>query len=683
MNDSLPPKRKRLFYGLLSAYVFLLFFFYWKYVPLIQDFQAVLLPVLVLTCVLAAVEAWRGMIAFLFFSLLINSLPYFFGIYENTPHAPTALVLFLFLWLGLLIHSRTNPAFWRDQYSHFLFRPLLLFVLIILVSAGISILRYANFFPFLSSGVYELKVNVLGVRAGGAIMSVVISSLNYITGILFFLALFALAKRKDFRSKLLVAFSLSTLLVLFFGLVQKFSAPGLGTTPFWRNLHQINATLKDPNSFGAVVSATFPLFLGLAFSFRPKYLRALFGILLLLSVLVFPSIGSRSNLLGLGVGLLCFGILFFIKSRFSHKKKLFAAGALILLAVLALGLTFFLSPGSILHQRMRSSLFWLEGKSSLHELFNKRLLFWKAGLDMFRDYPLTGVGVGSFIIELPNSLKKMGLPHQSTDSALNYVLQIGAELGIVGLAALAGIVGLIFQRARRQWQEISARDPDLYIFIGAVSGLAAFAANFVFQTFIGSFEVKYVLWFLVALALAVPSTEARPEPGKILQQRSAGHFKTAAILLVFIYGLLHSWNALHSLSLRSRTEEFSLRQDFGFYEWERDNAGRAFRWTKKTAGLTLDNPGPQLILPCLASHPDLEKNPVFLKVYLANAFFKKERLLRRISINQKGWRELTFSSREIPRKKAYLIFETSRTWRPLESLGQPDPRSLGVAIGKG
>ncbi|MGB3400251.1 MAG: hypothetical protein WBA34_08795, partial [Candidatus Deferrimicrobiaceae bacterium] len=171
---------KGLLLFLALAFIAGLCLFYYTYVPLVKPFQIVLVPILILTFVTTALNAESGLLLFVFSFPLINNLPYFFRIYLDVPHAPTALVLFLFFFLGWLVHRLLNEN--ELGLSRPALRPLGIFSLLLLVSLVITFLRYANFFPFFSDHINELTVNVNGVKAGGALMSGVFSFLSYITG---------------------------------------------------------------------------------------------------------------------------------------------------------------------------------------------------------------------------------------------------------------------------------------------------------------------------------------------------------------------------------------------------------------------------------------------------------------------------------------------------------------------
>lgn len=126
---------------------------------------------------------------------------------------------------------------------------------------------------------------------------------------------------------------------------------------------------------------------------------------------------------------------------------------------------------------------------------------------MIKDYPLSGVGLGAYIIELPNYYKNDKdmprpdiQPFRRIDTAENYFLQLGAELGLVGLAVCFWLFWLIFKQMRRS---LGANgEPDRlskYIRLGASAGIISLLVNFLFHSYIGSFEIQYTFWFLVAL----------------------------------------------------------------------------------------------------------------------------------------------------------------------------------------
>ena len=123
----------KIFFRLLCLlFIPVLYFFYIKYVPLVTSFQGVLLPVLLTILLLTSFNREHGTLLFVFAFPLINGLPYFFGIFEHIPHAPTALVLFLFYLLGWCVNLSFSPK--KLSFNYPILTPMALFALIILIS---------------------------------------------------------------------------------------------------------------------------------------------------------------------------------------------------------------------------------------------------------------------------------------------------------------------------------------------------------------------------------------------------------------------------------------------------------------------------------------------------------------------------------------------------------------------
>jgi hypothetical protein len=158
--------------------------------------------------------------------------------------------------------------------------------------------------------------------------------------------------------------------------------------------------------------------------------------------------------------------------------------------------------------------------------------------------------------------------------------------------------------------------------------------------------------------------------------------KIFLIISVGIFGGLHLWNSVHSLSLKHRTEKLNIEQIFGFYQHEKTVDGREFRWTRSYGGLALRVEKPVILIPLHASHPDISNKPVKVKVYIIKDFFAQKRLLDEIVINTNSWNTYQYSLPECIGQDIILLLRVNRTWNPLKTRGSPDPRNLGVALGR-
>ena len=676
-----------------------LFLFYKKYVPLVPGFQLLYLPACLAVGGLAAWNFRTGTLAFLFAFPIVNNWPYFFGLDESIPQSPAALGLFLFYTLGWLAHrgrkGRPTPS--RNPVS----RPMALAAAVVGVSALITAWRFTNFYPLAAGRVYELVTNVNGVTAGGALMSTLFHALNYLTGMIFFVFLCGLMDQAAFRMQALTVVSISLLLSVLFGNYQNFLDPAAGNTAFWAGMGQINATFKDPNAFGAVLAMFTPLAAGAVFQFR-GWRRFLSGLLAVAAVIIFPFIGARSALLGLGAGLLIMAVAWGIwkfrkmgaaaetetRQGLTRKRSLRAAAAIAGLLIVVLGVAF-LGKAKVF-QRLSQSVKLVSSGSGLVGLSPERYFLWKEALDMARDYPLTGVGAGAYIIELPNYYTKDTAVYPAgfenlrrNDSAENYFLQAGAEFGLIGLLALLWMLWSIVRLAGRGYRRGGpAWGPDRYLYWGTSAGLLAYILNIVFHSYIGSFETVYGFWFLAALAvglsghagIALPSDAASSSSPR---RRTPRFF--IGVLLVFIG--IHAWNSSHSLSLAARTREFRLIQNFGLYQAEKTADGRDYHWTREYGGVALKIEGPVIRIPLQASHPDLQTLPVTAELFWIKGLFKEKTRLGKIAFRNGEWTVREYPVADFVGQEGILLVTVSRTWIPLGANGTPDPRRLGVAIG--
>jgi len=665
----------------LIGFSLALYFFYFKYVPIVKPFQMLLVPILVTVFILTLVNTQWGTLFFIFTFLLINNLPYFFGISEPIPHAPTALVLFLFYFLGWFVHiilfkselSLKNP----------IFKPMTIFSIFILISGIITFFRYANFYPFLSDGIYELITNVNGVSSGGAIMSTVFFSLNYLTGFAFFFILLNTVKSKEFVKKILIVLCSSTFLSLCFGLVQHFKYAELGNNPISIRQGLINATFKDALSFGAYLGIVLPLIISMIIFFKGTS-KILPFFVFTLAVFILPHIGSRSGFISVIISLFLFLILS-LKTNW-EKLKFISTKRILIVSVVSIFIIIITIGGISSFKNSRTSrklnqLHYLYKAGNITTVLKGRWdYFWNMAAHMIKDYPLTGVGIGAYIIEVPNYAEINNSPFRKTDSVENYFLQVWSELGVIGLLFSLWIFWEIFKQINRSLGKSLAADRWKYIQIGISCGIIALFLQFFVHTYIGSYEIKYTFWLLVALVFCLEKSEVEKE--KEEKPLFSKNFKIFSVILIAIFGGIHLWNSTHSLSLKSRTEQLGLVQDFGFYQVEKDQSGREFRWTKSYGGTTIKIEKPVIEIPLLAAHPDIRKNPVNVKIYLVKDFFKQKTLLDEITLSESIWKTYEYSIPDEVGEEVILLFKVSRTWNPLRAFGTPDPRNLGVAIGK-
>ena len=674
----------------LAIYGAGLYIFFVKYVPLVGPFQAAFLPVLTAVLFITLVDARKGTLLFIALFPLVNSLPYFFKLYEPLPMAPAALVLFLFFfggWLGSLLLR--NRELYRDAP---LFRPLGLFAALVILSGLIAFWRYANFVPFRSSHVYELVTNAHGVTAGGALMSVVFCALNYLTGIAFLLIAYNAIRSGRDIGPVLVAVLIGVYASVSFGLIQHFGHLGLGNNPISVRQGLVNGTLKDALSFGTYLAMVIPLLLGIVLAHRGAFRFLAFAILVPAACILLYT-GSKSGLLGLPVSLGVFALLNVravkpvLRARPRSWKRISWSSRAVVLMILA-----FVIGGVIFREALFEKATSSKASARLKGMFLQETMdgvfrgrtdvLWKLALPMIRDYPLTGLGTGSFIIEVSNYAKARGVHKPTPESAENYFLQVGTEMGFIGMALVLWVFWLLVKQMKRSVSASPPASGNRWIVSGAIAGIVSYLLALQVHTFIGSYEIKYLFWLFVAIVLAAGRVPSSPE-GPATPGGPVGPWVRRLFIAGFaLYGGVLLWHSTHALSLESRTREFGLRQDFGFSRQEKAKDGASFRWTGRRAGTALRVDKPLIRIPLHAAHPDIGRNPVKARVFAVRGLFRHKRLIGEEILRDADWQTFEYSLADELGQDIILLIEVDRTWNPWKTQRVQDSRDLGVALGK-
>lgn len=136
----------------------------------------------------------------------------------------------------------------------------------------------------------------------------------------------------------------------------------------------------------------------------------------------------------------------------------------------------------------------------------QRLYFWKAAVEIIKDFPFAGVGPGNFGLIYPNykSLKAF-----ETHFAHNSYLQLWAEMGILGLLAWLWLILRAFQVGLRNLKLSKGLD---YLTVGLIAASSAFLAHNLidFDFFIP--EVAFHWWLILGLISLWPENKSESIP---------------------------------------------------------------------------------------------------------------------------------------------------------------------------
>lgn len=129
----------------------------------------------------------------------------------------------------------------------------------------------------------------------------------------------------------------------------------------------------------------------------------------------------------------------------------------------------------------------------------ERTYMWSAGARMFRDHPITGVGLQ----DLKTIYERYRDPRarESAGHLHSVYVHIAATMGIVGLVAFAWLIVALFRVAGRGLRErLRQPDADAGVALGVIAGLAGFLVAGLFEWNFGDEELLWQLYLLVGLA---------------------------------------------------------------------------------------------------------------------------------------------------------------------------------------
>jgi O-antigen ligase len=223
---------------------------------------------------------------------------------------------------------------------------------------------------------------------------------------------------------------------------------------------------------------------------------------------------NRSAWAGSAVGLLVAAGLYlrYVRGSLGFQKHQIVIP--VLMVLLSFGLFLTMSrTGGMLTQRL-GTLSVLERDSS----FRWRRAMWDKAARMIRDRPVLGWGVGSYPLQQalyyhPDAPGRSQLEIYYTgptlkENAHNTFLQLGAELGIPGLALFLGIYAAFLATAWRALRPMRAGFRQA-VLIGAVAGTAGQLVSGVGSPAWEFAECSLFFWVILGLGMAVAGIASR------------------------------------------------------------------------------------------------------------------------------------------------------------------------------
>ena len=320
-------------------------------------------------------------------------------------------------------------------------------------------------------------------------------------------------KTKDIFSFCLIIFFITASFVSIYLLIQYY-----GLDPFLSDTKRLTSTLGNRNYVSGYLALIFPI----AFSFflieSKKRNKIFYETILLIIYTGIIVCHTRAIWIALFFSLLLFVYLlshFKINNILKDNKKwLIILFSLFLLITLIYSTDNPLNRSSITATERAVSAFDMQGSS-----LRTRLLIWNSTIDMIKDRPLLGSGLGTFPLHyldyqadfLQNNPDYMQFLGKAAE-AHNEYLQIWAEMGIIGLLLFLLIIIIFYRTNLNTIKKIKTIEGKIVV-IGLISGVTITLIHSIFSFPFHIPAVGAAFWFLIGLAVASEDIFVKKEKG--------------------------------------------------------------------------------------------------------------------------------------------------------------------------
>lgn len=295
------------------------------------------------------------------------------------------------------------------------------------------------------------------------------------------------------------------------------------------------------------------------------------------------------------------------------------------------------------------------GRAVAAELWNRNG-YGTAATHLIRQFPLTGIGIGSFHMFGPILSPVGRLP---PDNAQNWLRHQLTEMGVLGA------LGWFWFASSFAWFVLSS-GPRAPAWAGPVRGLVI-AIGGISLLGMPTQEISALVGFLTAAAWYVRLSAADKTDGPL------GRWTWVGIVVVTVaFGASTLQAARTDLRVPVRARAIGWPYSYGFYSPEPDAAGGEVRWTAKRAAALVDVRGRTLNFSVRVPHADIATNPVDLRVWCEG---------RRVIDTRLTSNDPVTAIVPVPAGLRQVLVDVSvgRTVRPAD-FGGADGRELGVLV---
>jgi hypothetical protein len=590
--------------------------------------------------------------------------------------------------LGVIVPASVRqgwafPARWKA--------PLVLWALTIALTWPVVVMRECDFKPRLLLNAYHLNRWDIEVLRPLAIVWICDVASTLGIGLLWFdwLCRMFADDEPRFRRRLLSVLAASWSITTAVGLYQFFGDILFLNFGLFGALKRASGTMRDANPFGIVAALGGPWLVAAASLTRSRMFRVITVCGLVVSWVALWASGARS---ALALGVIAFVSVMYaalaalVRSRYSRRTQIGVAAAAVLAIALVAAAPFFVRDERGPVARMRDTLADSSARGFLQTL-SVRYGYGLVALDMIRQFPFFGVGIGSFNLLVRNHYYLMtGDRTLFPDNAQNWYRHQLAELGLVGSVGwMVWVVGF-------GWFVVSMTAPSPKKF--ATTVVRGLLTGIALVSLVGmptlNVAVAITFWTLAfwCMELArVPAAAVEPKASMSMAKTASTEDTAASLagrsskwtwLVVWVLVVASiggtAYTARHRLRIPQLAVDVGLPYHYGFSEPERvDLANPSSVWTGRHAVAVLFPQTRWVKVTLSVDSLNIVKGPVDVKMWCAGQL---------VVATKVGSVQPITHYVQLSEGAMRLLLETrvSRSVRPAD-FGMKDTRELGLLVG--
>jgi hypothetical protein len=557
--------------------------------------------------------------------------------------------------MGVLLFNRGDKEI-PNYVSYHL--SLLIFSIITLISLASTIFYVTSFRPVPGWEYINIAVNVLSVSANNFIFK----SLNMAGVYAMWWGVFFLAVNQKwdnrFRRQIVILFIALLAANLLLALFQSGGFTALSGNLLEGDRVRAHGFMQSPHALNNVSAVLITFLLIMLNKEQNKRLLLPLGFLAFAAIMVG---GGFSAMVYCLVSLTASGLILFFKGgpqvlkRERLKKAGLYAGIAAVIVCVFLGVLYSTDMGSeVLDRIVRLSD--PGGKDFAMQRFFRESS-WGLGSKIALEFPLSGVGVGTFPLNSLNYSAMHSAPFFIIDNSLNFFVEIAVCLGIPALILILFLFSKIIfgvlgsNKLKSKTVKSSLVVPVITFCLFGFSG-----------PHLNDIETALIFWLMLAGVVKRYCNENREGFERKLY---------LGLIPAFVaISLIGSWLFNEQFSLNEVNKE--VRWHIGLGNYPREESGEF--WTSAKSILSFVPKSHYLHVRWRTNADGAEYQPE------VKMFINGKQVFSEIS-KDSNWQDSYFFLEKVQTGYSYLAIEVSETYVPAENVDSSDQRDLGIRIG--